>query len=119
MLAQLATCQIYSEKFDDAEMTIEKLVARYKHQRIDVRLGLSCRLEIARRRYAKALQIFANILDASGPVYKAMRRDAVAGELATSALRDETRSAYEKEIDSLNKELATFDSEGNWISLIS
>jgi tetratricopeptide (TPR) repeat protein len=119
MLAQLATCQIYSGKFDDAERTIEKLGARYKRQRIDVRLGLSCRLEIARGRHAKALQIFANIQDASGPVYKAMRRDAIAGELATSALPDETRAAYQEEVESLNKELATFDSEGGWVSLIS
>ena len=84
-----------------------------------MRLGLSCRLEIARGRYAKALQIFQNIQDASGSVYKAMRRDALAGELANSALADETRVMYQKEVDSLNKELASFDSEGGWISLIS
>jgi len=119
MLAQLATCQIYSAKFDDAERTIEKLETRYKHQRIDVRLGLSCRLEIARGRFAKALQILANIQDVSGAVYKAMRRDALAGDLETSALPDETRAAYQMEVDGLNKELATFDSEGGWIALIS
>jgi tetratricopeptide (TPR) repeat protein len=119
MLAQLATCQIYSGQFDGAERTIGELEVRYKHQRIDVRLGLSCRLEIARGCHAKALQIFANIVDGSGPVYRAMRRDALVGELATSALPDETRVAYQKEVDSLNSELATFDSEGGWISLVS
>jgi tetratricopeptide (TPR) repeat protein len=119
MLAQLATCQIYSGEFDDAERTIEALETRYRNQRIDVRLGLSCRLQIARGRYAKALQIFANVQDPSGPVYKAMRRDALAGELATSALPDETRISYQREVNNLSKELATFDSEGGWISLIS
>jgi tetratricopeptide (TPR) repeat protein len=118
MLAQLATCQIYSGMFNEAERTIEKLETRYKHQRIDVRLGLACRLEIARKRYAKALQVFANIQDTSTAVYKAMRRDALAGELVTSALADDVRIAYQKELDKLNKELAAFDSEGSWISLV-
>lgn len=118
MLAQLATCQIYSGKFDDAERTIAELEARYRHQRADVRLGLSCRLEIARGRYAKALQVFANIQDGSGSVYTAMRRDALMGELEISALPDATRLVYQEELERLNKELATFDSEGGWISLI-
>jgi Flp pilus assembly protein TadD len=119
MLAQLATCQIYSGKFEDADRTIAKLETGYKHQRVDVRLGLSCRLEIARKRYGKALQVFANIQDASGPVYKTMRRDALVGELETSALPDETRSQYQQEAERLTKELATYDSEGGWLSLIS
>ena len=119
MLSQLATCQIYSGKYDDAERTILKLETRYKHQRIDVRLGLYCRLEIARGHYAKAIQVFSNIQDGSGLVYKAMHRDALAGELAISALSDGTRISYQKNVDQLNKELATFDSEGGWILLIS
>jgi len=118
MLAQLATCQIYSGKFDDAERTISELEGRHRHQRIDVRLGLSCRLEIARKRYAKALQVFANIHDGSAPIYRAMRRDALAGELAITALPDAIRLLYQEELERLNKELAAFDSEGDWISLI-
>jgi len=48
-----------------------------------------------------------------------MRRDALVGELATSALPDETRATYQKEVDNLSKELATFDSEAGWITLLN
>lgn len=119
MIAQLATCQIYSGKFDDAEKSVNLLASWYGHQRVDIRLGLLCRLEIARKRYSKALQIFANIQDTSGSVYKAMRRDALQGELDTSALSDETRAAYQQEVKSLNSALVKFDNDGEWILLIN
>jgi len=118
MLAQLATCQIRIGDFCSAESTLAKLEVAYRNQRIDVRIGLLCRLEIERKRFKKALEIFANIGNNSAPVYKAMRRDALLGELETSALSDADRAKYQLEIERLNNELRSFDTATGWLALV-
>lgn len=119
MLAQLATCQIRLGHFADAESTISRIEALHRKQRHDVRLGLLCRLQIGRHSYDKALQTFANISNSKPAVYKAMKRDALAGELGRSVLTDQTRKQYQQELESLNKELQTLDVEGGWLLLIN
>lgn len=117
MLAQLTTCQIREGQYAEADATLQKLNRLYSNQKRDVRLGLECRLEIARHRYPKALSVFANVHDASAPVYMAMKRDALTGILA-SALKDAERIAYTKELASLNAQLSNFDPAAAWLKLV-
>ncbi|HBO3036072.1 TPA: toll/interleukin-1 receptor domain-containing protein [Pseudomonas aeruginosa] len=117
MLAQLVTCQIREGKHIDADNTLQKLNRLYSNQKSDIRLGLECRLEIARHRYSKALSVFARIQDASTYVYMSMQRDALEGILS-SVLTDEQRKEYREELAKLNNQLKDFDDTWAWLSLM-
>lgn len=118
MLAQLATCQMRVGKHLDAEQTIQRLAKLYPNQRPDIRLGLACRLEIERGHFARALEVFDKITNSNPSIYLAMKRDAIAGELTTSAMTDERRASYEEELRALEKVLVAFDSNSEWLRLI-
>lgn len=117
MLALLANCQIREGLYPEADITLQKLTRLYSNQKSDIKLGLECRLEIARQRYAKALTLFARIQDSSAPVYTSMKRDALAGIL-TSAIKDSERIQYSEELAKLNKQLLDFDATGAWLTLM-
>ncbi|WP_040851450.1 TIR domain-containing protein [Nitrosospira lacus] len=119
ILAQLATCLTRVGLFDEADVTIQRLSRLYVNQRPDIRLGLACRLEIERKRFSKALEILDNVKDITPIIYEAMRRDAIAGELAIGTMPDEKRIRYQHELDTLNKELSTYDPNEAWFTLIS
>ena len=118
MLSQLATCLTRSGKYDDAEVVIHRLAKQYDNKKNDIRLGLECRLEIERGRYSKALRLIEDIKNRAPIVYKTMERDALAGELATSALNDEQRIRYSTRLELLNSELETKDVAGSWLALV-
>jgi hypothetical protein len=118
MLAQLATCQIRVGKHLDADQTIQRLAKLYPNQRPDIRLGLACRLEIERKHFSRALDIFAKITNINPSIYMAMKRDAIAGELATSAMSDDKRASYEEELRVLERGLVAFDPNAEWLRLI-
>lgn len=117
MLAQLTTCQIREGLHAEADATLQRLNRLYGNQKGDIRLGLECRLEIARHRYPKALSVFERIQDASAPVYTSMKRDALAGIL-TSVLKDAERKEYVEELARLNEQLQGFDSTAAWLTLM-
>lgn len=117
MLAQLTTCQIRAGRFAEADETLQRLNRLYNNQKGDIRLGLECRLEIERGRCPRALTVFARIHDTSAPVYIAMKRDALAGILA-SALSDSDRLAYSGEFQALEKRLQGIDVTAAWLSLM-
>lgn len=117
MLAQLMTCQIREDQHAQADATLQKLNRLYGNQKGDIRLGLTCRLEIARHRYSKALEAYAQIKDASLPVYMSMKRDALSGML-TAALTDEKRAEYSEQLLKLNQDLRDFDATAAWLSLV-
>ncbi len=118
ILSQLATCLIRCEKYDDAEKVIQRLAKQYANKKNDIRLGLECRLEIERGRYSRALRLLDEIKNRDPIVYKTMERDAIAGELATSALSDERRINYSKRLEALNINLETKDVSGSWLTLV-
>jgi hypothetical protein len=68
-------------------------------------------LEIARKRFGEALSQSEHIGDKSTLFYKRIRRDALEGELAISALRDEVRAAHESELSGLEKDLIDFTAD--------
>lgn len=117
MMAQLAACQMREGQHPEADATLHKLNRLYSNQKGDIRLGLECRLEIQRKRYPKALSVFARIQDASAPVYTSMKRDALTGIL-NSALKDVERAAFSEELALLNKQLQGFDDAAAWVTLM-
>jgi tetratricopeptide (TPR) repeat protein len=117
MLAQLMTCQIRQDQHAEADVTLQQINRSYSNQKADIRLGLECRLEIERKRFRKALAVFARIQDPSTSVYTAMKRDALIG-LLQSVLPDAERSAYSKEIAKLETMLQGFDATAAWLTLV-
>lgn len=118
MLAQLATCQIRMQEHSEAERTIQRLSKLYPNQRPDIRLGLTCRLAIEQRHFSRALEILGKITNSKSAIYKAMQRDAVIGELASSVMTDEQRAGYEEILTALEQELASFDPNEAWLRLL-
>lgn len=117
MLAQLMTCQIREGKHAEADATLQKINRFYSHQKSDIRLGLECRLEVERNRFAKALDVFSRIQDPSTPVYTAMKRDAIIG-IMQSVLSDAERIVYERELTRLESVLHGFDATAAWLTLV-
>jgi len=118
MLAQLATCQIRMQMHSEAERTIQRLSKLYPNQRPDIRLGLACRLAIEQKHFSRALEILNKITNSKPSIYRAMQRDAIAGELATGVMTDEQRAGYEDNLAALEKELASFDPNEAWLRLL-
>ena len=105
VLAQLVHCDIELKKLDEANEMLIRMDRGFKNVRRDIRIGLWCRLEIAREHYSDALSQSERILDKNSVFYKAIRRGAIAGELKNTALTDKTRIAYSDELIALNKDL--------------
>lgn len=105
MLSQITLCELRSGNLDEAAATLTRLDRDFPGLQSDVRLGLHCQLEIARRQYQDALGIWSRLTDKSKPVPRALRRSVLAG-LLRGALPDATRFAYQREIDEINSELA-------------
>ena len=105
VLAQLTNCQIETGHLPEARETLSQINSRFSRIKNDIRQGLKCKLEIACKSFSEALITSKNINDKGSFIYKKLRRDALEGELATSALSDETRKEYESEFAQLDKEL--------------
>jgi hypothetical protein len=105
VLAQLAYCEIELKNLPEAEALLDRLDRKFRNIRRDVRIGLRCRLEIARERYKPALDQSERIDNKDTFIYLRIRRDGLTGELRRSALKDEVRSAYEDELLEVNKRL--------------
>lgn len=116
MLAQLVSCFTRIGEYQEAEAALHRLSRLYSNQRPDIRMGLECRIEIERKHFSRALKILENVRDKS-LIYKAMRRDAIVGELG-GAMNDEQRISYQKELDALNAELNSYDPNSDWLTLI-
>lgn len=110
-LAQLAYCQMESGRLPDAESVLDRLEQRYGRIRSDVRVGLRCRLEIARRNFPDALAQSERIRKKDSIFYKKIRRDALRGEITYSALPDTERALYSAEIEQLDRELSEVSAE--------
>lgn len=117
MLAQLMTCQLREGQHAEAEATLQKINRSYGNQKADIRLGLECRLEVERKRFPKALDIFARIQDPSAPVYTAMKRDAIAGVLQ-SVLPDAERIAFASELARIESKLHGIDATAAWLTFV-
>lgn len=105
VLAQLIYCEIELGDTDEAAELLTSLDQRFGNIRRDIRLGLRCRLEIARGRYSEALNLSERITDKNTFFYKKIRFDALEGEVLHSALRDDVRAAYEDELSRLEMEI--------------
>jgi tetratricopeptide (TPR) repeat protein len=105
VIAQLIYCEIELDNIQDAENLLNELDRKFGNIRHDVRLGLRCRLEIAQKRFGKALTLSERSRDKQSLFHKKIRYDALTGELRNSALIDTTRDAYETELAELRDEL--------------
>ena len=103
-LAQFAYCQIAVRQIDNAEKTLKEMDQRFGKVRHDVRTGLRCRLELAQAHYSHVVVLSDRIRDKNTYIYRQIRKEALAGELRVSALKDATRVAYENEISRLKSE---------------
>ncbi|MCW2484812.1 toll/interleukin-1 receptor domain-containing protein [Candidatus Symbiopectobacterium sp. NZEC127] len=119
ILSQLATCYTRTGAFPEAEEIINRLSRQFDNKKNDIRLGLECRLEIEKGRYSLALEILSRIKNKNLLVYKAMERDALAGELKVSSLTDQQRIAYIENLSRLNSELDSKDVVNSWMELMN
>jgi tetratricopeptide (TPR) repeat protein len=107
MLSQLAVSEINVGSLDEAATQLRRLERDFPNHHRDIRIGLSCKLEIARRHYDDALVLWNQLRDKEKPVHVALRRNALAG-LLHGALPDAIRSEYRREVEELSARL-----EGN------
>jgi tetratricopeptide (TPR) repeat protein len=105
-LAHLVYCEIESDNLDKAEDLLLQLEQQFRNLRQDIQIVLRCRLELARKRFSEALLHSERISDKNTIFYKRIRHDALVGEVRYSALKDDVRANYEKEIALFNNELA-------------
>jgi len=104
-LAQYAYCLICNGNAQEAEPLLARIDGSFQRKQPDIRVGLRCRFEILRERFGDALRLSAQIANKDTIYYKRIRRDALIGELKTSALPDATRKSYEAELKNLEAEI--------------
>jgi len=104
ILVQLIICEIATNNLGEADDLLQKIKTEYGNIRLDIQIGLRCRIEIARGNYKDALEQSERIVR-KNLYYKAIRKDALFGELNHSALSDEIRNAYQEECKILDQEL--------------
>jgi len=105
VIAQLVLCEIESGNHQEANSLLQRLEKDHGHIRKDIRLALRCRHETKQGNFSNALGLSEQINDKGTIFWKKLRRDAVSGELQTSALKDSIRAKYEEELSSLETEL--------------
>jgi len=111
VLATLAHCEIESANLPQAETLLERLESKFGHIRSDIRVGLRCKLEIARGRNGDALAQAERMKTKDSVFYKKIRHDALRGELAHSALPDPVRASYTEEVARLERDFAEMSAE--------
>jgi tetratricopeptide (TPR) repeat protein len=109
VIAQLIYCETELQHLNRAEELLDQLDSEYSNTRQDIRLGLRCRIQIVKGQFGNALCVSEKINDKDTHFYKRIRRDALYGELNYTALKDETRAAYEREFVDLERELEGVD----------
>jgi tetratricopeptide (TPR) repeat protein len=105
ILAQLSICQIELGQLHEARVSLALMNKSFPRIRSDVRYSIMCKLENAEGNFSEALRISQFIVNKKSDIYKKIRRDALHGELSVSALSDETRIEYQKELDILQEEI--------------
>jgi tetratricopeptide (TPR) repeat protein len=105
VLVQLICCQIDSKKIPEARDTLKYLDKRYGRIKNDVRYSLRMKLEITDAAFAEAIRLSKFIEDKETDIYKGLIIDALTGELATSALTDDTRREYQTKLTALKAEV--------------
>ena len=111
VLLQLAYCQYLMHEYEQAERTMNDIDRKYSNLKKDIRIGIRCRILIGQSKYSDALDLAGAIRDKGSRFYKAIRRDALAGILRTSALPDAVRAEYEEEVETLKEELKSEKAE--------
>ena len=111
VLAHLAYCEIQLGNLQDAPEYLSRLDKEFRNVKKDFRIGLWCRLEIAKGHFGNALLQSERISDKNTAFYKAIRRDALSGELRKTALRDKDRIAYKNELEDLENNLSGIDGD--------
>lgn len=104
-VAQAALCEIALHNLDEAEKHLSTLDSGFGDVRRDVRIGLRCRLQIARSKYLDALSLSDRIVDKSSRYYQIIRYEALRGLLEGTAISKEKRTAYEREFRQLEEGL--------------
>jgi len=105
VLANLIYYEIELKNLSEADSLLGRLDREFRNTRRDIRIGLRCRLEIARERYREALSQLERISDKDTFFYMKIKRDALVGELRKSVLDDDVRAAYEFELSSINRKV--------------
>ncbi|HEX7315258.1 MAG TPA: TIR domain-containing protein [Pyrinomonadaceae bacterium] len=117
VLAHLINCEIEDNNLPRAEKLLNKLDSLFPNIRKDIRTALRSRLEIARGRFGAALLHTEHIGNKNTIFYKRVRRDALAGELRVSALKDSVRAEYEEELQALQNQLEQSAAPSTYVEL--
>ena len=110
-ISQLMYCETEMGNIQSAKETLTTMDQRFGNTHNDTRTGLRCRLEIACGRFGEALILSERVSNKNTFFYKKIRRDALAGEVKVTALKDVVRSSYNKELAHLDAELANIPAE--------
>ncbi len=109
ILSQLIKCEIETNRINDAATHINLLEKRFPHIKHDIKIGLRCKWEISQRKFDNALVLWDKLKEKDKPVHKALRRDALAGLIASIAHDDSRAAALKLEVSRLNIELQSID----------
>jgi tetratricopeptide (TPR) repeat protein len=111
VLSKLVYLEIVNNNLQEARKVLARLDGRFSIRK-DIRMGLRCRLEIADHNFKSALAQSMQIKDQTSPFYKRIRLDGLKGELMYSAMPDEQRLAYEREVEGLKEDLRELSDVG-------
>ena len=100
-MAQAALCEMANSNLDEAEKLLRRVDDRFGKVQKDIRLGLWCRLELARENPSEALAILDKMIDRDSKSYKTIRYRALTQLLRTDRLADSDRERYEQEVEEL------------------
>lgn len=105
-IANRILCEIKTDRFDEANRSLEWLQQIYPRFRSDIRIGMESRLAISQGRFRDALDNWERLEDKRKPVHSKLRRDAIEGLLKHTALASEERRKFKEELERLERALA-------------
>ena len=98
--SNLANILIESQHFDEADLELGKLDAKYKKEasRTDVRLGLRIKLLLRRGNWQEAEPLWVALEEKNSPVHLGLRRDLLEQKLRSSIISPQDRDNSEREL---------------------
>ncbi|MCZ7374044.1 toll/interleukin-1 receptor domain-containing protein [Micromonospora sp. WMMC250] len=103
VLANLALCEVITNRLEDAQQTLDQLRQLYRAQRKDVQTGIRVQLLIAQRDYESALVACSSFEDSERPQHLWLQFQAIEGILKHAPLNSAKRSEYETRVRNLGQ----------------
>lgn len=107
MLGQLAICEIKTGGLNAAEEIIQQIEKNFPRSRPDFKLTARSLIELDRKHYSNTLTLLEKCTSKKDYLYYQLKNRALKGEIEHSALSDNKRNEYIKEIERLESLLSS------------